>query len=207
MLLCDIGNTSYHFFDGEEDYKKDVKSFESSTIAEEVSYICVNTQLREVLKLLKNWIDLSQYVDMSKYYETMGIDRIMACEAISDGIIIDAGSAITVDIVKNGIYEGGFIYPGLKAMNETYKNISSTLDYSFNFECDLDIMPKNSQDSISYGYLKTLYSEVMSHNMKIFLTGGDAKEFAKVFPDAKIDERLIFNGMNKIMKNSKELTC
>ncbi|MCK4737434.1 MAG: pantothenate kinase, partial [Sulfurimonas sp.] len=59
MLLCDIGNTSFHFFDGNNDYRKDVKSFESSTITEEVFYICVNPQLREVLKLLKNWVDLS----------------------------------------------------------------------------------------------------------------------------------------------------
>ena len=207
MLLCDIGNTSFHFFDGNNDYKKDVKSFESSGITEEVFYICVNPQLREVLKLLKNWVDLSLHVDLSKYYETMGIDRIMACEAINDGIIIDVGSAITVDIVKDGTYEGGFIYPGIKAMSQTYKNISSVLDYSFNFECDLDIMPKNSRDSISYGYLKTLYSEIISHDMDIYLTGGDAKEFAKIFPNAKVDERLIFNGMKKIMKNTKELTC
>lgn len=207
MLLCDIGNTSFHFFDGKEDYKKDVDSFESSVITEDVFYICVNPQLKEVLKLLKNWIDLSEYVDMSKYYKTMGVDRVFACEAVREGIIIDAGSAVTVDIVKNGIYQGGFIYPGIKAMSQTYKNISSALDYSFNFECDLDIMPKNSQDSISYGYLKTLYSEVMSHNMQIFLTGGDAKEFAKIFPDAEIDERLIFSGMKKIINNTKELTC
>lgn len=207
MLLCDIGNTSFHFFDGKEEYKKDVDSFESSAITEDVFYICVNPQLKEVLKLLKNWIDISQYIDMSKYYSTMGVDRVFACEAISEGIIIDAGSAVTVDIVKNGVYQGGFIYPGIKAMSQTYKNISSALDYSFNFECDLDIMPKNSQDSISYGYLKTLYGEVMSHNMQIFLTGGDAKEFAKIFPDAEIDERLIFSGMKKIINNTKELTC
>ena len=43
--------------------------------------------------------------------------------------------------------------------------------------------------------------------MDIYLTGGDAKEFAKIFPNAKVDERLIFNGMKKIMKNTKELTC
>ena len=84
MLLCDIGNTSLHFFDGENDYKIDVKSFDSSSVQEEVFYICVNPQLKEVLKLLKNWIDLSLHVEMSKYYETMGIDRIMACEAVSD---------------------------------------------------------------------------------------------------------------------------
>jgi type III pantothenate kinase len=200
MLLCDVGNTSFHFFDGNNDYKKDVKSFDSSTITQEVFYICVNPHLTEVLKLLKNWVDLSLYIDMSKYYETMGIDRIMACEAIDNGIVIDAGSAVTVDLVKEGLFLGGFIYPGIKAMSQTYKNISCVLDYSFNFECDLDKMPKNSEDSISYGYLKTLYSEVMSHDMDIFLTGGYAKKFALIFPDATVDERLIFRGMKNIIK-------
>ena len=202
MLLCDIGNTSFHFLDGDNDYKKDVDSFDSSSITQTVFYICVNPQLKEVVKLLKNWIDLSLHVEMSKYYLTMGIDRIMACEAVNDSIIVDAGSAVTVDIVKDGAYKGGFIYPGVNAMHETYTNISSALDYSFNFECDLDIMPKNSQDSISYGYLKTFHSEVMSHNMEIILTGGDADKFAKIFPSAKIDKKLIFSGMSKIIKKA-----
>ena len=207
MLLCDIGNTSFHFLKEDIDYKEDVLIFEPSSIKEKVFYICVNPHVKTILKDLQNWIDLSLHVDMSRYYPTIGIDRVMACEAVDYGIIIDAGSAITVDLVKYGIYDGGFIYPGLKAMGETYKNISTVLDYSFNFELDLGKMPKNSQDSISYGYLKLLYSEVMSHKIDIFLTGGDAKAFAKLFPNATVDERLVFSGMKNIMKHSKELTC
>ena len=202
MLLCDVGNTSYHFLNDKLDYKKPTENFDPSSVKEKVFYISVNPKTKDILKNLHNWIDLSAYVDMQKYYETMGIDRVFACEAIDEGIVIDAGSAITVDVVKKSIFNGGFIYPGLKAMSETYKNISSALDYSFNFELDLGKMPKNSQDAISYGFLKTLYSEVMSHNMEVFLTGGDAKEFAKIFSNAKIDEMLIFTGMKKIMKKA-----
>jgi type III pantothenate kinase len=202
MLLCDIGNSSYHFFNDNKEYKKNVKIFDPSLIKEKVFYISVNVQLKPVLNKLDNWIDLSKYIDRSNYYETMGVDRIFACEAINDGIIIDAGSAITVDIVKNGVFEGGFIYPGINAMQQTYKEISSALEYSFNFELDLDKMPKNSRDAISYGFLKTLYGEVMAHNMKLFLTGGDAKKFANIFPFATVDESLIFKGMKKIMKRA-----
>lgn len=201
MLLCDIGNTSYHFLDGETDYKKDRLSFDPSTIKEEIHYICVNPKVKTILKDLPNWIDLSTKLDMSKYYETMGVDRMVASEAIENGIIIDAGSAITVDVIKDGIFEGGFIYPGLNAMRETYKNISSALDYPFNFDLDLNTLAKNSTDAISYGYLKTLYCEVISHDMNIILTGGDAKEFAKIFSDAKVDESLIFKGMKKLLQN------
>ncbi len=200
MILCDIGNTSYHFLDANDDYKKDVKTFDPSTLKEKIYYICVNPKVKIVLESLSNWVDLAQYVDMKNYYATMGIDRIFACEAVQNGVIVDAGSAITVDVVKDGVFKGGFIYPGKRAMSETYKNISSALAYEFNYDLDLNILPKNSQDSISYGYLKTLHTEVTSHNMNIYLTGGDSLTFAKIFPDAKIDELLIFNGMLKIIK-------
>lgn len=208
MILCDVGNTTYHFFETNSDnfnyicYKKDVKSFNPSSIKEKIFYICVNVHVKKILKSLENWIDLSLYIDISKYYETMGIDRIMACEAIDNGVIVDAGSAITVDIVKNAEFEGGFIYPGIKSMSEAYKNISSALDYSFNFEVYLDKMPKNSKDAISYGYLKLLQNEVLSYDMGIYLTGGDALKFAKLFPDSHVDEMLIFKGMKNIMKRA-----
>jgi len=129
----------------------------------------------------------------------MGIDRIVACEAIQNGVIIDAGSAITVDVVNDGVFEGGFIYPGVSAMEMTYKNISSALDYSFNYEVDLENLPRNSQDSISYGFLKTLYSEVMSYEKHIYLTGGDAIKLLSVFKNAQHNNYLIFDGMKKII--------
>lgn len=198
MLFCDVGNTSFHFFDGENEYKESVDSFNSSEITQNVYYICVNPQVKEVLKLLKNWIDISVDIDMSKYYDTMGIDRIMACEAIKDGVIVDAGSAVTVDLVKNGKFQGGFIYPGIKAMSQTYENISSALSYPFNFDIDLNSLAKNSQDAITYGYLKTLQSEVLSLGAQIYLTGGDAENFLKIFKNAIVDKRLIFKGMKKV---------
>ena len=200
MLLCDIGNTSYHFLDGDSDYKESTSRFDPSLITQKVYYICVNFIVQKKLNTLDNWIDLKSQVDMSSYYETMGVDRIFACEAIENGVIVDAGSAITVDVVKDGKFQGGFIYPGIKAMSKTYADISSALTYPFNFDLDLTVLPKNSGDAISYGYLKTLYLEVISHEMEIYLTGGDAKEFTKIFSNAKVDETLIFKGMSKILQ-------
>ena len=200
MLLCDIGNTSYHFLNHKHDYKESVKTFNPKTIHETIYYICVNIEVKKVLDGLDNWIDLSKYIDRTKYYETMGIDRFFVCQAISDGVIVDAGSAITVDLVVNSSFEGGFIYPGIDAMRETYKSISPVLEYLFNYKVDLSKMPKNSRDAISYGYLKTLHGEVMSHEKKIFLTGGNAQELLSIFPDARLNPHLIFDGMKKIIK-------
>jgi len=202
MLLCDIGNTSYSFLDEERAYKESVHSFNPSSIQERLFYISVNTQVNAKLQDLPNWINLESYIDRSNYYETMGIDRVVVCEGVRNGVIIDAGSAVTVDVVRDGVFEGGFIYPGRAAMQKTYENISDALAYSFNFELNLDKMPKNSQDAISYGYLKTLFCEVNSYGMDIILTGGDALEFKKIFKDAKVETQLIFNSMKKIIQKA-----
>lgn len=200
MLLCDIGNTSYHFLDETQSYKKSVDTFEPEDVQEKVYFISVNAALKDRLASLNNWIDLRSYIDMSSYYETMGIDRIFAVEAVQNAVIVDAGSAITVDVVKESTFLGGFIYPGTKAMSKTYSDISSALAYDFNFDVDVNILPKNSQDAISYGYLKLLHNEVTSHNLPIVLTGGDALKLKQLFPNAVVDEMLIFKGMQKVIK-------
>ena len=205
MLLCDVGNTSFHFLEvntntsKELNYKKSVDSFSPQEIEEEIYYICVNHDVKKVLDTLDNWIDVSEHINMTPYYETMGIDRIVACEAVQNAVIVDAGSAITVDVVKDGVFNGGFIYPGTKAMSDTYTNISSALKYDFNYELDLITLPTNSRDAISYAYLKLLYTEVTSYNINIVLTGGDAKKLSSIFPKARVDEKLIFKGIQKLI--------
>ena len=208
MLLCDIGNTTYNFLEINSNnsldfnYKKSVNTFSPTDIKQKVYYICVNEKVKNRLENLDNWIDLSLKINIDNYYDTMGIDRIMACEAVKNGVIVDAGSAITVDVVRDGVFSGGFIYPGVSAMNNTYKNISPALSFEFNYSLNLDIIPKNSKDAISYGYLKLLYNEVSSYAMDIILTGGDADRFLKIFPHARVEKELIFNGMKKIIKKA-----
>ena len=203
MLLCDIGNTSYHFFDGDVTYKREVQSFEPVTVTEKIYYISVNEEVSKKLESLDNWINIADFVDRSKYYKTMGIDRICAVEVVTNAVIVDAGSAITVDVVRDGKFMGGFIYPGIKAMAKTYANISPALAFSFNFDLDLNTIPKNSQDAISYGFLKTLYGEVISYDLPIILTGGDASLLQKIFIGAKFNEKLIFDGMKYLIKKAE----
>ena len=203
LLLCDVGNTSYHIADAKSTYKKAVSAFNPASITEKIYYSCVNQAVLKVLQSLDNWINIADYVDKTQYYASMGIDRICAVQALENAVVVDAGSAITVDVVREKQFEGGFISPGIEAMRQTYKNISPALDYSFNFDLDLAIMPKNSQDAISYGFLKTLYSEVMSQNLPIVLTGGNAKELQKIFKNATVNEHLIFDGMKQIIKKAQ----
>lgn len=204
MLLCDVGNTSYHFYDEASgtDYKEDAAAFDPSSVAGPVFYINVNAAVQPKLDALKSWVDLRQFVDWGRYYATIGIDRVMACEAINEGIIVDAGSAITVDLVKAGQFEGGFIYPGLAALRKTYREISPRLESSFNFDMQLDKMPKNTKDAISYGALGLLAKEVRSYELPVYLTGGDASALMPLFAAPVHEPLLLFSGMKKIIQKA-----
>ena len=202
LTLCDVGNTTFDFYRNGTKEKIFVADYELKESDEKIFYICVNEKIANELKNFPNWIDLKDFVDMQNYYETMGIDRIMGCEAVQNGVIIDAGSAMTVDIVKDGVFQGGYITLGLYVSHLAYMQISSRLDYSYNFEIDLDKMPKNSRDALTYGQLGLLYRDVLSHSLPIYVTGGDALKLKKLFKDAIVDDELLFKGMKNIMKKA-----
>ncbi len=198
-LFCDVGNTNFSFSDGK---KVSVEHFDISSIEETVYYISVNHYWEKRLDMQENWINLRALIDFNKYYETMGIDRIMCCEAVDDAVVVDAGSAITVDLVKGGKHEGGYIYPGLTALQKCYRDISPRLEVSFNFEIDLARMPKNTEDAISYGAIAPLVSSIrlLSESIPVIITGGDAEKLLPLIPDAKVDHELVFKGMKKIIQ-------
>jgi type III pantothenate kinase len=129
----------------------------------------------------------------------------MACEAIEDGIIVDAGSAITVDRMSQGIYQGGFISLGLRAAQDAYSRLSPALSMSFNFEVDLTIMTKNTPDSITVGFLGPLIQSIKSYGKPIYVTGGDAHIVSSLLEEAIVDDTLIFKGMKKLI--DKGLQC
>lgn len=199
QLLCDIGNTNFSFSDGK---KISVQDFDISSVDEQVYYISVNQYWEKRLSMEENWINLRSFVNFGKYYKSMGIDRVMVCEAKKDAVVVDAGSAITVDLIKNSKHEGGYIYPGLLAMAKCFKDISPALDVSFNFDIDLDKMPKNTRDALTYGAIAPLLSNIreISENLPVFITGGDAEKLLPLIPDATIEHDLVFKGMKKILQ-------
>ena len=203
MILCDIGNTHFYFLDDKKGtYKLDAEGFDISSIHEKVYFISVNHYWEKRLEFEENWVNLREYVDFEGYYASMGIDRIACCKAVSDALIIDAGSAITVDRVEEGKHQGGYIYPGLSAMQKCFKDISPRLEVSLNFDIDLATMPTNTQDALSYGVIHPLISSIrtLSKNAEVIITGGDAEKIYPFIPHAKIDHELVFKGMKKIIQ-------
>jgi type III pantothenate kinase len=202
VKLCDIGNTTFDFYEDGFRTKKSLASYIIEKSQEKIYYICVNERTAKELKNYDNWIDLEPFVDRNKYYDTMGIDRIAACEAVENGVIVDAGSAITVDVVQKGVFQGGYIALGLQASQKAYEEISPRLAYSYNFEIDLDTMPKNSQDAITYAQFGLLCRDVMHRSLPVYLTGGDAHKLKALCKGAEVDETLVFQGMKKIIQKA-----
>lgn len=204
MILCDIGNTSVDLFSEGKRSKCRVEDFDPATFVEDVYYVSVNLSMNERIYGLTNWYDLRKLIDWDKYYPTMGVDRVMVCEAIEDGVVVDAGSAITVDVMRNGIYDGGFIALGLHSAHEAYGRLSSALSMSFNFEVDLAKMAKNTPDALTIGFLAPLIEKIERLGKPLYFTGGDGQLLSRFFSEAIVDEDLIFTGMNKLIKKGSK---
>ena len=208
MLLCDIGNSSFSFYDDSDGSVKSylVDEFDIDCVMQEVYYICVNPRVSELLKKHYLWHDIGVYVELDGAYDTLGIDRQVAVLGLEgDGVVVDAGSAITVDVVEKKRYQGGFIYPGFRAMQKAFSQISSKLDYLLNFEVTLDKMATNSQDAISYGSIAPIIAEIkrLSEGKQLVITGGDGAIIAKHLKGSQLRPNWIFDAMKKIINARK----
>ncbi len=206
MNLIDFGNSRAHVWhDGDIEHMSidnALRRFRS----QKVYYINVNPHNDELLSPIAGWQNMDALLHITGDYPGMGVDRRALCLAYESGLFVDAGSAVTVDKVVDGVYMGGFIYPGLKAMLRAYASISTVLDIDFNQLIDLHALPKTTQNSVSYGTIAPIVSaiEKLRGNQMLYITGGDGEALAKHFPDAVYDEGLVFRGMMNALYLSEE---
>ena len=203
VLLADIGNTHFHIYDGQKvehlSYENAIVKYASSVLY----YISVKHQLAEEIAHISKWKNISNWMHIEGEYDTMGIDRKALCLSYADGVFVDAGSAITVDAVEKGRYQGGFILPGIKAYLSAYRAISLSLDTALNETLCLEVLPRTTKEQISYGIIASIKALIDKHaeGKPLYFTGGDGKFLSTFFDDAIYDEMLVFNGMQKALKN------
>lgn len=201
MILCDIGNTYFHFYHRGRFWKETPETL--SLKQGDVFYISVNPVFEQkLLQIQKNCINLAPFFWIKTSYVGLGIDRIAGCEGLYDGILVDAGSAITIDMMQKGIHLGGYILPGIASFIQMYREISPALNVMPSLSIDLTLLPQNTQEALGYGILKSIISciEQVSKDKKIYFCGGDGKFFSKFFPNAIYDRSLVFKGMQKALE-------
>jgi type III pantothenate kinase len=197
LVLADIGNTNIHIWENGKMYNlKSPKTFEG-----DLYFISVNeSKKNELLRKNPHAINLEKYVNFDTSYEGLGIDRIMACKTVEDGVVIDAGSAVTIDIMQNGIHLGGVIMPGIAALKETFGKISPKLDVELVLP-KKGALPQNTKEAVGFGSLGAILLMInhLKKDKKVYLTGGDG-QFLSRFVDGIFIKDLIFRGMIKTIK-------
>jgi len=198
MLLADIGNTHIHIYQEDKSvihlkYLDAIKEYGSR----DIYYINVNRGLDNIIQRDTNWVDISYLIKLNGEYRGMGVDRKALCLSHRSGLFIDAGSAITVDIMEDGVYQGGFILSGIKSLLESYKNISPLLDIDINYKISLDRVPLTTKDGISYGIIAPIKTIIERHQegRNLYFTGGDGEYLSSLFKDSLFDDKLVFKGM------------
>ena len=213
MILCDIGNTTFHFKVGNKTFKVSVKDSLSHLpdYKKPIYYISVNDHAeKKFLKKYPDAINLEPFIHFETAYEGMGIDRQVVCHNIEDGIIVDLGSAITVDIMKKGKHKGGFILPGIEAYKRIYPNISKKLSFDFEKNTNLDKIPLTTMDAINYAVFSAITlpiaNEYKKYKTKVYFTGGDRKLLKDYFVDipTKYKKNMVFSSMKEIIKESNK---
>ena len=145
----------------------------------------------------------------------IGSDRIanyayVYSKKIKNCIIVDFGTATTFDILKNGVYDGGVISPGIKLSIINLKRFTALLPL-LNLKQIKKNYGKNTKDAMNTGFLwgyqgliNNIIKKILSNskkNYKIILTGGYANFFKKYINyKTTIDKDITIKGLAIIFK-------
>jgi type III pantothenate kinase len=201
LILCDIGNTTFHFLINGK-HKKYFLDEKIPTFDDEIYFVSVNKEATKKLKKTNPQAkNIKKLMNFKTNYVGLGIDRAIASYFEKDSIIVDAGSAITVDIMQKGNHMGGFIMPGIRAFIKTYPKISKKLKFEFEKNINLDKIPLQTKDAIQYAMMKSIILPIkeVSLNKNIIFTGGDGKLLSKYFENSIYKKDLIFENMKRMI--------
>lgn len=184
------------------------------------SVAAIPENLLELLRSLNTFIvlDHTTPLPIENLYETkesLGKDRIAAVVGAhflypdNDLLVIDAGTAITYDIITaKGQYLGGNIAPGLQMRFKALSHFTSRLPL---LEPRKDIPPfgKNTNEAIQTGVQQGILCEadgfinlyeVQFPGLKAVFTGGDANFFDKKLKSTIfVVSNLVMIGLNRIL--------
>jgi type III pantothenate kinase len=201
LILCDIGNTTYHFLINGK-HKKYFLDEKIPTFDDDIYFVSVNEKAsKKLIKKNPHARNINKLINFQTSYQGLGLDRAIACSFQDNCVIVDAGSAITVDIMEEGVHIGGFILLGLRRFMKSYPKISKKLKFEFEKEINLDKIPLKTKDAILYAMLKSIILPIkeVSLNKNIIFTGGDGELLSKFFENSVYKKDLIFENMKRII--------
>jgi len=182
-IFLDIGNTNTKWKVQDEYFVLPTENFEFDKLLDS-SKIWVSNVSEKIFNFKKPYVCIvesqKKYKSLINAYrrpKSLGSDRwlgmIAAYEKSKDNnfIVIDVGSAITIDLVnKSGMHLGGVIIPGLEKIRQTFNNFLISSDES------IIGLGKSTEEAWTIGTFSMIPSTI---NLKI-------KELRVAMPDAII---------------------
>ena len=205
-------------------FKRIIYRFSKKNLKNEILFSCVvPLALKEIKKNLKKTnyqvleiksLNLKKMIKINiKNFKQLRSDRIVNSiegKKFKNCLIIDFGTATTFDIIKNGVYEGGVIAPGIKL---SIKNLSQStaLLPMFDLKNQQKSYGKNTKDALNAGFIwgyeglinNIIYKITNNWKMKykIILTGGYANLFKKIIKKRTIvDQNITIKGVSKVYR-------
>ena len=204
--------------------KKILNKFLKKNTKKEILFSCVVPQaLKKIKKVFKKTdykvleiksFNLKKLIKINiKNIKQLGSDRIVNSiegKKHVNCLIIDFGTATTFDVIKNGIYQGGAIAPGVKS---SIKNLSQSTALLPMFDLKKSQMNygKNTKDALNAGFIwgydgliNNIINKITKNwkiNYKIILTGGYANLFKNIIKRKTIvDQNITIKGVSKIYR-------
>lgn len=151
-------------------------------------------------------------IDIKKINQ-LGSDRIVnaiGAKKYKNCLILDFGTATTFDIIKDGIYVGGVIAPGVK-LSMMNLSKSTALLPMFNLKNNQTSYGKNTKDALNAGFIwgyegliNNIISKITSKwkiKFNIILTGGYASFFKKFIKKKTIiDQNITIKGISRVYR-------
>ena len=185
-----------------------------SSVVPSLNYLIINILKKNLIKgLIITYKDILPFLKINYNLKEIGADRLANSTAIiinkiSNSIVIDFGTATTFEVIKNNIFLGGIIFPGINLSKKTLINEASLLKNT-TFMKTKRVVANNTKKSIQSGFywgyllaINGLIKKISKENKfkpKIILTGGLANKFKDdIKPKPIIRPNLTLEGLKII---------
>jgi type III pantothenate kinase len=146
--------------------------------------------------------------------EQLGVDRWSALVAAfkqqqAAVVVIDAGSALTVDVVdEDGLHRGGYIAPGLRLMQGALKVDTALVRFD---QASTDLaLGKTTEEAVGAGVMAALVgsvnqaieqaSMILAKDFSVMITGGDASLIVPLLDrQVLVNQSLVLDGLQWLL--------
>ena len=217
-LYIDIGNSAIKWRTSDSKvFFEDIENFSITALNQSSTAWLSAVAHSDIVQNITTHFEIINFIKPQKIFgnlilsyddpSMLGADRFLAMLGAINHfpnnplLVIDIGSAITYDVVdKNGLHQGGYIMPGMKALRGSFEKFK-TSDLSLN----LKSLANNTDDAWKQGTYAMMISAI-NHQIECFksnfsdgvvtVCGGKAKEIKKELPKSiELFDNLVLDGL------------